>query len=299
MSTYAQPPRTRHLRSIRRVLLVGALAAAGAGIAADQASAAYSAQVSGDVLTLTGNGASDRLALRLQAGVPTTLQVDVGNDGTAEAAVNRSRFDRIVVNAGGGDDLWIDDANGTFTDTEATTINGGSGGDTLLGGGGAETFTGGPGRDAIDGNRGADVAFMGSGEDTFTWDPGDGSDVVEGQSGTDTLDFNGAAGAETFDLAADGSRLRFFRNVGNITMDMDGVERVDLDSPRGRGHRGPRTTCPAPTPGSSWYPPTSGAPMAPATRRPTRSWSTRPPDPTASGSSRSSAPSSSGASRPG
>jgi hypothetical protein len=231
VSTYAQRPRARHLRSIRRALLVGALVAAGASIAADHANAAYSASVSGGVLTLDGNGASDRLALRLQPGAPGTLQVDVGDDGSADVSVDRGTLDRIVVNAGGGDDLVrIDDANGAFTDTEATTVNGGSGDDTLLGGRGAETFNGGPGDDAIDGNGGADVASMGSGADTFTWDPGDGSDVVEGQSGTDTLDFNGNDADESFDLSANGPRLRFFRNLGNITMDMDGIERVDLDA---------------------------------------------------------------------
>lgn len=231
MSTYAQRPRARHLRSIRRALLVGALIAGAAGIAAGQANAAGPVQVSGDTLTVSGNNASNRIALRLQAGVPTTLQVDLGNDGSTDVSVDRATFSRIDVNAGGGNDaVTIDDVNGTFTDTESTTVNGGWGDDTLVGGGGAETFNGGRGRDAIDGNRGADVAFMGSGDDTFTWDPGDGSDVVEGQWGTDTLDFKGAAGDESFDLSANGPRLRFFRNVGNITMDMDGVERVDLDA---------------------------------------------------------------------
>jgi hypothetical protein len=36
--------------------------------------------------------------------------------------------------------------------------------------------------------------------------------------------------AEQFDLSANGSRLRFFRNVGNITMDTAGVERVDVNA---------------------------------------------------------------------
>jgi hypothetical protein len=42
---------------------------------------------------------------------------------------------------------------------------------------------------------------------TFVWDPGDGSDIVEGQSGTDTLLFNGAAGAEIFAASSNGGRL--------------------------------------------------------------------------------------------
>jgi Ca2+-binding RTX toxin-like protein len=34
--------------------------------------------------------------------------------------------------------------------------------------------------------------FGGPGDDTFVWNPGDGSDTIEGQSGQDTLLFNGA-----------------------------------------------------------------------------------------------------------
>jgi hypothetical protein len=38
--------------------------------------------------------------------------------------------------------------------------------------------------------------------------------------------FNGAAASEIVDLSANGDRLRFFRNPGNITMDTHEVERV-------------------------------------------------------------------------
>ena len=57
---------------------------------------------------------------------------------------------------------------------------------------------------------------------------GDGSDVVEGGAGFDTMVFNGMAGGETFDASANGGRLRFFRQQGNIVMDVDDTERVDL-----------------------------------------------------------------------
>jgi Ca2+-binding RTX toxin-like protein len=122
----------------------------------------------------------------------------------------------------------IDESNGAFTDSIPTTIDGKAGNDTLLGGSGRETFRGGSGRDSIDGNRGNDIAFMGPGNDTFVWDPGDGSDTIEGQSGYDTMLFNGANVAERIDMSANGYRLKFFRDAGNITMDTDGVERVDF-----------------------------------------------------------------------
>ncbi|HEU6445395.1 MAG TPA: hypothetical protein VFL61_10095 [Gaiellaceae bacterium] len=108
------------------------------------------------------------------------------------------------------------------------TLDGGAGNDTINGGDGNDTLRGGSENDSIDGNRGNDVGLLGAGDDSFTWDPGDGSDKVEGEAGSDTLVFNGAAVAESFDLSANGNRLRFFRNVANITMDVDDTERVDI-----------------------------------------------------------------------
>ncbi|HEY6696042.1 MAG TPA: hypothetical protein VI006_24530, partial [Solirubrobacteraceae bacterium] len=42
--------------------------------------------------------------------------------------------------------------------------------------------------------------------------------------------FNGANVAENFDVSANGGRVRFLRNVANITMDLDGVERIDTNA---------------------------------------------------------------------
>jgi hypothetical protein len=56
--------------------------------------------------------------------------------------------------------------------------------------------------------------MLGAGDDTFVWDPGDGSDVVEGQDGSDIMVFNGAGAPEQVDLSPNGNRLRFFRNRG-------------------------------------------------------------------------------------
>src|SRR6266516_420653 len=172
------------------------------------------------VLTIEGTDASDRIALRLQAGYPGVLQVDVGDDGSADFSFERDRIAKVTVDGRAGDDLVrIDESNGVFTDSIPTTIAGGDGNDTINGGNGSETLLGGDGNDSIDGNGGNDLALLGAGADTFVWDPGDGSDTIEGQDGTDTMVFNGANASEQVDLSANGNRLDFFRTQGRITMD--------------------------------------------------------------------------------
>jgi Ca2+-binding RTX toxin-like protein len=71
---------------------------------------------------------------------------------------------------------------------------------------------------------------MGGGDDTFIWNPGDGNDTIEGQSGADTLQFNGANVAEQIDISANGGRVRFTRDVANITMDLNSVEHITFNA---------------------------------------------------------------------
>ena len=71
-------------------------------------------------------------------------------------------------------------------------MDGGAGNDTVVGSQGADVLFGGDGNDTVTGGRDSDVAFLGAGNDRFNWNPGDGSDTVEGQDGTDTLAFSGA-----------------------------------------------------------------------------------------------------------
>lgn len=127
-------------------------------------------------------------------------------------------MDQLTLNGLGGNDVI--DSRSLRADAIRFLINGGDGDDTI---------TGSDGSDLINGGRGNDVAFMGAGEDTFVWNPGDGSDTVEGQDGTDTMVFNGANINEKVDFSANGSRVRLFRDVANITMDMNGLEVVDLN----------------------------------------------------------------------
>jgi hypothetical protein len=189
------------------------------------------AEIKRGTLQVKGGDQANAVALRLKAGDANTVQVDVGDNGSADFSFARRDISAINVKTGDGNDsVRVDDANGAFTNTIATTIAGGGGNDALNGGLGAEKYKGGDGNDTVDGNGGSDTAHLGGGNDTFRWDPGDGSDVIEGQDGSDTMLFNGAAGAEQVTLTANGGRLTFFRVQANITMDTDDVEIVDFNA---------------------------------------------------------------------
>jgi Ca2+-binding RTX toxin-like protein len=82
----------------------------------------------------------------------------------------------------------------------------------------------------VDGGPGNDAALLSPGDDVFRWDPGDGSDTVEGAAGTDRLVFNGANISEQFDVLANGARVSVTRNVASIAMDLDDVEVIDLNA---------------------------------------------------------------------
>jgi Ca2+-binding RTX toxin-like protein len=182
-------------------------------------------------LSVRGSHRADTVALRLAAGDPNTVQVDVGGNGSADFSFARGDITAIDLNTGDGSDaVRVDDSNGAFTTTIPTTIAGGDGADSLTGGAGAETFRGGDGNDAVDGGRGADTAYLGAGDDSFRWDPGDGSDVIEGQAGTDTMLFDGAAISDAVSISANGGRVTFFRNPANVTMDTKGVETFDFNA---------------------------------------------------------------------
>src|SRR5262245_53515562 len=175
-----------------------------------------------------------------------TAEVNGGNGSetfTITANGTRVRFDRLdpapffldigttenlVLNANGGDDT-ITAGNG-LASLIKLTIDGGAGNDKITGGDGNDTLIGGDGNDLIIGGRGNDTAQLGAGDDTFVWNPGDASDVVEGQDGTDTLVFNGANINENIDISANGERVRLTRDVGTVTMDLNGVEHIQLNA---------------------------------------------------------------------
>jgi Ca2+-binding RTX toxin-like protein len=232
------------------VALAAALIAAADSYASNKVDG-ISADLKQGTLRVKGGDGAQQVALRLKANDPSRIEVDAGDNGSADFTFDRGDVHAIKVKMGDGNDsARIDDANGSFTggitsDSKPTTIAGGDGNDMLLGAQNppagpaanqVEKYKGGAGNDTVDGGRGNDIAYLGEGNDTFRWDPGEGSDVIEGQDGTDTMLFNGAGNAanpvaDTVTMSATpGGRLTFSRQPADVTMDTNDVEIVDFNA---------------------------------------------------------------------
>jgi hypothetical protein len=204
-----------------------------------------SATVAYDVLTIRGTHAADDFVIDF--GDPALVTIDF-QDGSEPRAFERSSFHSVAVRLGAGDDQFHTFRGGTplldvpmsiragWGDDQIVggagddTISGGSGRDQLLGGAGSDFMVGNSGADFVNGGIGTDTELLGSGDDVAGWDPGEGNDVVLGQSGRDTLVFNGANGDEQMRLFREGDGAVFFRTQGNIRMDLDSVEKVRVAS---------------------------------------------------------------------
>jgi len=165
-----------------------------------------------EVYTVVANGAR----VRFDRVSPGPFFLDIG---TSEI---------LVVNLNGGDDSFTA-GNGLATLIQIN-VDGGAGNDTITGGDGADRLSGGDGNDVITGGRGDDILLGGAGEDTFVWNPGDNSDTADGQDGADLMRFNGADGDERFEVSANGTHVRFTRDVGGVVMDLNGIEGLNLNT---------------------------------------------------------------------
>jgi len=191
------------------------------------------AELANDRIVVIGFG-GDRVNVNGTPG-PDEMQVNtspVTNYGRVTASsftlpVDVSGALTLSVNGNGGPDS-ITAGNGLAALGIPLILEGGDGDDTITGGDASETILGGLGNDVASGGRGNDAVLLGDGSDTFTWNPGDGSDTVEGEGGNNTLVFNGANVSEHISLYANDSRLRFTRDVGNIVMDLNGMQTINV-----------------------------------------------------------------------
>jgi Ca2+-binding RTX toxin-like protein len=194
-------------------------------VAVDLGGTANGTTGDGAVDQIVAHGANTRDVVEVSAQGSTVTVEGLSVDLTIK---NADANDRLTIKGNGGNDL-INAAN-VAAGSMLFTFDGGAGNDSMHGSNGNDIFIGGEGNDFVDGNRGDDTAFLGLGNDTFVWDPGDGSDIVEGGEGRDLMLFNGAGVAENVDIAANGERVRFFRDVANITMDLNDVEKVTFNA---------------------------------------------------------------------
>jgi hypothetical protein len=144
-------------------------------------------------------------------------------DGGQATVANTTEIQ--VTGQAGNDTITLDQSNGALP---AAKLSGGAGNDMLTGGAGADQLFGDAGNDTLIGGKGNDQLFGGAGNDLFVWNPGDGSDVVEGGAGKDTLQFNGNGANESMDISANGGRVTLSRDVGNVKMDVNGVENINV-----------------------------------------------------------------------
>ena len=210
--------------------LIAAASAAAALAALPAAASAATVQVAGTNLTVTGDGTNETITVADNGQFITV-------DGTPTAALANNTFD-LTLNAAGGDDTVVintaqlriltingDDGNDTITGSpDDDIINGGAGNDTLNGGAGDDRITGNTGTDTMNGDAGNDV---------LVWNPGDGSDVMNGGAGGgDDAELNGGNNPENFAATPVAGRVRFERlSPGPFQLDVGpDTERLVLNA---------------------------------------------------------------------
>ena len=173
-------------------------------------------------------------------GVFTGVLTVMGDAQDNNITVSRNAAGSIVVN-GDGTVVTVQGGTPTVANTQLIQIFGQDGNDTLnagfgddfiqiqmFGQGGNDTLNGGDGRDFLDGGAGNDTLFGGAGDDRLVWNAGGGSDTMDGQAGNDILGFIGDNVNENIAVSANGQRARLTSDVGAVTLDLNGLEVVDV-----------------------------------------------------------------------
>ena len=175
-----------------------------------------------------------------------TVEVNGGNgveQFTTTANGARVRFDRInpapfaidigtsenlVLNANGGDDSFS--ATGNLAALIAITVDGGAGNDTILGSNGIDRCSAATATTSSMASRATTSPSWAQATTPSSGIRATAATRSKARTAPTVMLFNGSAGDEIFDASANGQRLRFTRNLGNIVMDTDDVEVVDLNA---------------------------------------------------------------------
>src|SRR5215217_2144268 len=243
-----------HVRRLTGAMTV--IATAMAGIAAftspAEAASAPTATLGQRTVTVAGTATRDVIVIALDT---DRLTVDFGADGTVDASFRRSRFDRLSVLAGGGNDAVTVDGVGVgdvpitmrgqggndflgvlgnlgeFGDGDLPLrMIGNDGNDDFLAAApGPTTILAGAGDDSVDAGRagtGQETISLGDGNDRLRSTLNDivggrQNDVVDGGAGQDAMDMEGTFASEGVGLAA---------RSGHLIIDHDLRDQIDADN---------------------------------------------------------------------
>jgi hypothetical protein len=244
-----------NLRRLTGIVALMATTAGGIVAFATPAGAATgpTATLKNGTVTVTGTAARDVIRVTLD---PDHVVVDFGFNGTVDAQFRRSRVQRVrVLGAEGDDGMSVD---GSGVGDLPVTMSGGGGNDfvgvvgnigdfgtddvpvTMSGGGGKDDFLAaapgpvtiqaGAGDDRVDGGgagTGQETISLGDGNDRFVSElngfiiGGNRNDIVDGGTGQDSMDMEGAFASETVTLSA---------NAGHLIVVHDLRDRIDADN---------------------------------------------------------------------
>ena len=181
----------------------------------------------GNSLIVKGDDTPNTIALTVSA----EGKIEVNSEETELPAATTSS---ISVDANGGGDE-VDASALPATAYGDLTVAGGDGEDKLLGGANADVLLGEAGNDNLVGNKNpagtTDTDNGGEGNDTMTWNNGDGSDTDNGGPGIDESVVNGANGAADEFVYGPGTngRVAFKRiNLGPFAVDIE-AEKTTLN----------------------------------------------------------------------
>ena len=166
------------------------------------------------VLSIYGTTVADLIVVSVSAGAIVVNGGEMPISGGVPAVANTQRIE--VRGREGSDYIELDESGGPLPDG------------VLYGGDGDDILIGGSGDDRVEGGAGNDVALLGGGDDTFVWTAGGGLDTVEGGEGSDTLRFEGQDVGEHASVVANGARVTFSDDVGNVSTDLGGVEAIEF-----------------------------------------------------------------------
>src|SRR6266566_1860648 len=146
----------------------------------------------------------------------TSVLTTIGDDLDNSITTSRDAAGNILVNGGA---VSISGGTATVANTRLISVSGQDGNDTIT----LDESNGALPAAFITGDGGNDTITGGSSNDVFAWNPGDGSDTVEGKDGVDTLLFDALFFTpvnvnENIDISANGDRVRLSRDVDNVTM---------------------------------------------------------------------------------